>query len=387
MFSFGSLFTRGLNSGYLVIDKSIIIKDLVENLPDHPIQMICYPPRAGKSYIIDIMSEYLGVNYNRVKNMPIMEINSFVEPKQYVVIKWIFASFIRAKNMDQINYELEQAVTWYTDYYDLLTEEERKLPIKERVCVIIKKLAHQHQKKVIILVDEFDTPFLNIKYRSLKKAFDDFFGEVLKLEEVVGLFFFGIYPAFASIAKRPIKIWSAINDNSLNGAFGFSETDIRAIISTKKGLDPEEALIQLKKCCYLYTFRGEDYYDKNLAPMSISEWKPSHGNFKVQPDHVIGHRGDDEFTEKINNLSIFVKKKLRKQVKQLIKGEPVIFMIDKDQLYPAHDPYVYFWTKLIWPGLLSYSEGQIIIPNKYLRSWFKQRYRYWFERKYKFWFK
>ncbi len=166
---------------YYVVDKTMMICDFLAR--GNEVTLITRPRRFGKTVNMSMMAEFFDVTKDAkeiFKDTAIMDTEYAAEMNQYPTV---FLSFASAKNSKQeltkaIKYQLrkeydrhrqafETTMTEFdVDEYQkirkaLLDTENGEIDgIGNTLAFLIEKLEKHHGKKVMVFIDEYDTPFI-----------------------------------------------------------------------------------------------------------------------------------------------------------------------------------------------------------------------------------
>lgn len=158
------------NDGYLYVDKTAIIRDLIEGGKYY---FLSRPRRFGKSLLLSTIHAYFEGKRELFKGLAIDtdEMSWEVHPVMHL-------------DLNTQKYEKKERLD--TVLNDFLSAEEQKYGIVDegdnygpRFCNIIRKACEQTGKRVVILIDEYDKPMLQAignkelqeEFRSTLKAF------------------------------------------------------------------------------------------------------------------------------------------------------------------------------------------------------------------------
>ena len=166
---------------YYFVDKSMMIQEFLRR--KSIVTLIRRPRRFGKTINMSMMAEFFDVTKDAkeiFKDTAIMDTEYAAEMNQYPTV---FLSFASAKNSKQeltkaIKYQLrkeydrhrqafETTMTEFdADEYQkirkaLLDTENGEIDgIGNTLVFLIEKLEKHHGKKVMVFIDEYDTPFI-----------------------------------------------------------------------------------------------------------------------------------------------------------------------------------------------------------------------------------
>ena len=165
---------------YYVVDKTMMICDFLAR--GNEVTLITRPRRFGKTINMSMMAEFFDVTKDAkeiFKDTAIMDTEYAAEMNQYPTI---FLSFANAKGdkMTVIQEIREQLLDEYDRFAYVFTElaesdQNRYRKIKEELmsdheqisyyllnslAFLMKQLEKHHGKKVMVFIDEYDTPFI-----------------------------------------------------------------------------------------------------------------------------------------------------------------------------------------------------------------------------------
>jgi len=200
-----STFRELMTGNYIFVDKTLFLKDFIEE--GSKVSLITRPRRFGKTLTLSMCEEFFDIENsekdNIFANLKISEHKDLCEEYQnkYPVI------FISFKDVKEPNYKkaIEQIkillMGLYKSYDNLLeenflkgdekeyfrsiinreaSEEDMKISIKYLARLLHKK----YNKKIILLIDEYDTPiqaaYLRGYYQDMVDFMRGFFGTSLK---------------------------------------------------------------------------------------------------------------------------------------------------------------------------------------------------------------
>ena len=174
---------------YYVVDKTMMICDFLAR--GNEVTLITRPRRFGKTINISMMAEFFDVTKDAkeiFKDTAIMDTEYAAEMNQYPTI---FLSFANAKGdkMTVIQEIREQLLDEYDRFAYVFTElaesdQNRYRKIKEELmsdheqisyyllnslAFLMKQLEKHHGKKVMVFIDEYDTPFIEAHVNGFMK--------------------------------------------------------------------------------------------------------------------------------------------------------------------------------------------------------------------------
>ena len=241
-------------------------------------------------------------------------------------------------------------------------------------------LQRYHNEKVVILIDEYDTPIQS----GYKKYYDEVVPFMRNL--LSGAFkdnsylYKGIITGILRVSKE--SIFSGLNnlsvysilDNQFSDKFGFTEPEVKQIV---KDFKVETNSKQIKEWYNGYKFgKTEGIYN----PWSIL-------NYVLEPDRFKPFWTNTSSNELIKNE---IKKKdadnIREEILKLINNETITKDIEENFVFPDLDKRKsLLWTLLTYSGYLtikkqiSRKEYVLFIPNYEIKTIFQDTIIEWLE--------
>lgn len=168
------------SENYYVVDKTLMIKDFLEQ--GNEVTLITRPRRFGKTINMSMMAEFLDITKDSkelFKDTKIMDTEYADQINQYPTI---FISFAEAKRnkievVQRIKEQLQNVYDQYLHIFGNLTDFEKSNYQKIRkglinsddgnlsnvataLSFLMKILEKYYNKKVMVFIDEYDTPFI-----------------------------------------------------------------------------------------------------------------------------------------------------------------------------------------------------------------------------------
>ena len=271
-------------------------------------------------------------------------------------------------------------------YYKIQDQEELydSMDCIEIMTHIINSQSKKYEKKVIVIIDEYDTPLVNCTDPQLFAYYQQLYRTISTNPNLKGLLLFGIHQMPLDI---PIKIYGQLADQSLLPYFSYTKEEILQLFAyekefrkqyeSKQTLEYAEEcyLPELKEHCLLYTINGIDYYNKFDISCSINDKKLS---LKWVKD--VSYK---EFIKDINRFSKENQNTICTITNDLINNKvcSVLLNIPTDfipSIFPTETIYqpLYYWTMLIYTGYLraipteTKYKYNLSISNKSLHNFF-----------------
>jgi hypothetical protein len=368
-------------------DKSLLIRDVVDD--GAKVIVLPRPRRFGKTLNLSMLKYFFDIsadNADLFENLKIANHKNIMENWQgkYPVVFICFKS-LRAQNFEQFKTDLKITIfNCYKDFEYLRTSQ--KLTELDKAQIepyfsenfndsgftnslkrLTEMLEKHHGQKVIILIDEYDTPlqdaYVKGFFKEATEPFRNMLGEALKGNVHL---YKGVLTGITRIAKE--SLFSGINnlqvyditDNKYAEYFGFSEEEV------KKICDPKH-LDDLKSWYNGYTF-GDDLTIYN--PWSILNCLSK--GYKFSP-YWVNASSNDIIRENVTADKL-------EDVKALIEGQSIAVEIepftvmDKLKTNPTS-----FWNLSFMAGFLTLdADKKLRIPNKELQYFFEKTVLEWF---------
>ncbi|MEA2043235.1 MAG: AAA family ATPase, partial [Bacteroidota bacterium] len=268
-----------------------------------------------------------------------------------------------------------------TIYNDILTGKASKVKYQNSIKQLSEYLQRYHNEKVVILIDEYDTPIQS----GYKKYYDEVVPFMRNL--LSGAYkdnsslYKGIITGILRVSKE--SIFSGLNnlsvysilENQFSDKFGFTEPEVKQIIKDFKVENKSE---QIKKWYNGYKFgKTEGIYN----PWSIL-------NYVLHPDD--GFKTFWTNTSSNELIKNEIKKKdannIRQEILKLINNETINKDIEANFVFPdLNKRKSLLWTLLTYSGYLTtkkqirLGEYELMIPNYELKIIFKKTIIEWFE--------
>jgi Predicted AAA-ATPase/PD-(D/E)XK nuclease superfamily len=426
-----------LNSDVFV-DKSIMIKELLEE--SGAFTLITRPRRWGKSLNMDMVRRFFEMEIDQYGN-PLQQeqrVNhklftggevdlGFDETKQLKPLKisdypnilkrqgQFPVIFITFKNVEGLSYhDIEQGIKTqlyklfqahnYLSYSDklkpseiddfnqYLSNEITQDHIKNSLGILSKLLYKHYNRKVWVLIDEYDTP-INSSYKYFSKNETEF-QNVLELFRGIMKSAFkketgdqeisverGIITGILRIAKA--ELFSGLNnvkeysllDKNFAKTYGFTQEEVDELLNKVSiKTDPEK----IKYWYNGYKFGGEIIYN----PWSIMCCLSNEGEL----DHYWIDSGGTDIIDKV-----FVSDEVQQDLDQLLEGKPIVKRLHKQIAFAElEDNPNAFYSLLLFTGYLSPvlannnkedPRYNLSIPNREVRNIYVERVIQWFTKK------
>ena len=241
------------NENYYVVDKTLMIKDFLER--GNEVTLITRPRRFGKTINISMMAEFFDITKNSkklFKNTKIINTEYVSEMNQYPTV---FISFADAKgDKDIVTKHIKSYFrSLYNDYdfifknltrletYDYetiihgLTNEKIELKhISDSLAFLMRILEKYYNKKVMVFIDEYDTPFIEAHlggfYEEIRDGLSSILHNALKTSTSLQ---YAMMTGIQRVAKENIfsdlnnLVVCTVKDPEYAQYFGFTEEETK----------------------------------------------------------------------------------------------------------------------------------------------------------------
>lgn len=252
-------FKRIIEENYRYIDKSLLIKEILEN---SLIVLLIRPRRFGKTLNMSLLKYFFEKTAEDTsylfKDLKIWQEDNFYKEQQgkYPVIFLTFKSikhihwedallqfkFIIREEFKRHAYLLESLSETDKDYFQkIILDQAETTDYTQSLGQLSKFLCEFHQERVVILIDEYDTPinvaFLNGFYEQIipfvKILFESAFKDNSYLEK-------GVITGIFRVAKE--GIFSGLNNLSEHSLlsfkfadkFGFTQDEVKGLLEEQQ---------------------------------------------------------------------------------------------------------------------------------------------------------
>ena len=374
------------------IDKTKLIEDLLIDKTE--VKLFCRPRRFGKTLSMSTLRYFFDIKNgeeNRklfdglyISNSPLMS-----EQGKYPVI-FISMNGVTGhtwkSSFSDIKLKIKELFKDYSylvdsfDKYDKLDFEKYILDIesleeadlKKSLHILTKLLCKYYNQKVILLIDEYDSPILSAVekgyYTEMKDFLRAFYGDALKTNEYLQM---GVLTGIIRVTQA--GIFSDLNNienytilkKSYSQYFGLLEAEVEEAL---RYYGIEYKLDEVRAWYDGYNFAGIEVYN----PLSILKYIKE----KELESYWINTSGNALIMEIIANSDDRVIKDLEKLFEEKELETTVDLELDMGKSLLESD----IWSLMLSSGYLTIKEKLgddnyiIKIPNKEIRSFFKKAF-------------
>ena len=383
-------FKKLIEGNYYYFDKTNFIDEIIKDGSE--VKLFTRPRRFGKTLNMSMLKYFFDIkeadeNRKLFKDLYIEKTESFKEQGQYPVI------FLSLKDLKADNWEkmeigikdlLQEVISEHKylikelDEFDLsllkkiINKEVELEALKSSLKFLTKILYEKYDKKVVVLIDEYDAPLVsayhNKYYENAKDFFKTFYSSVLKDNVYLQM---GVMTGIIRVIKA--GIFSDLNNLS-------TYTILSDMYTDSYGLTEEE----VKKALIDYNLEYEmgdvkDWYDgyrfgksEVYNPWSILNFL----QFKELRAYWVDTSGNDL----INDVLKIVRKDIVRDLKKLFDGKGLKKNLsgtsDLSRLLSEEE----IWELMLFSGYLTiqekidYKNYILRLPNKEVEELFKDSF-------------
>ena len=379
-------FKTVIEENYYYADKT----DMIGNILDDRVMVTLFtrPRRFGKTLNMSMMKYFFEIqnteeNKKLFDGLAISNKEYMKEQGQYPVI---FISFrnIEEENWEDCYFEIKNIISrTYNEFeflrgtlnqselaeFDSIWLKEEKADWKGSLKNLTRYLyKYYDRKKVVVLIDEYDTPIIQSYqekyYKKLISFFKRFYGDVMKDNEYLQ---FGIMTGILRIAKE--GIFSGLNNLKVNTIFsekyseyyGLTEEEV---LEAVKYYDMEYEMQDIRKWYDGYQFGKSEVYN----PWSIINFL----NERELKAYWIGVSGNSMINDLLSKGDRHIVENLEK-----LFNEEIIYKVVRDYTEYKFDSSD-IWELFLYSGYLTIAgekqgeEYPLRLPNKEIQSFFRK---------------
>ena len=399
-------FKRLVDNGYYFVDKTLMIKELLEN--KETVNLFTRPRRFGKTLNMSMLQRFFeATEKSNAYLFDGLKIAAYPEymayQGQYPVISISLKSMKRA-SYQEAYFEYVKLLSDEFERHEIILQsdavsEEDKLEfqkIKRRIAepkeyntavkLLSKCLQKVNQKNVIILIDEYDVPLENAYhegfYDDMTNLIRSCFESALKTNPSLE---FAVLTGCLRVSRESIftglnnlKTYS-ITKNKFSQYFGFTQEEMQEIL---QAFSLEQYAETIAKWYDGYRFGLTEIYN----PWSVLNCIDSYlQNDMVACEPYWSNTSSNRIVKRLIEES---NERTKSMVEELINGTPVHTQIFEDVTYGTIDVNQdYIWSFLLFTGYLKIISCEtigdetyydMVIPNVEIKSIYKNTIRSWF---------
>ena len=376
-----------IEEDYYYADKTKMIESLLDD--GAGVTLFTRPRRFGKTLNMSMLNYFFNLK-NKEENRKLFE-NLYISKNKYMNQQGeypvIYLSFkdIKALNWEKCYYLTRRLITYLYNEFEFLREKLNKKDLSDFDKVwldeegadwenslknLLRYLYEYHNKKVVVLIDEYDTPIVSGYNNGYKKEVLDLYrslySTVLKSNMHLQ---FSVMTGILRIAKE--GIFSGLNNLKVNSIFSEKYSEYY-------GMTEEEVLEGLK------------YYNLEYEINDVKDWYDGYqfGNIEVyNPWSIINFLDNGKLkpywqgtagNETINELLDRGNKEIFDDLEKLFRKE-IVYKKIRD-FTEFTDDINEIWELFLYSGYLTTSgeqkdkEHPIRIPNREIMEFFEDRF-------------
>ena len=383
-------FKELIEEDFYYFDKTKFIDEIVKD--GAKVKLFTRPRRFGKTLNMSMLKYFFDVekkeeNGKLFKDLYIEKTESFKEQGQYPVI-FLSLKDLKAATWEIMEKDIKSTVaSLFLEYEDLYyelgefdkplfkkiaTKEEGIENLKEALKVLVKILYKKYNQKVVVLIDEYDSPlvsaYINGYYGKAKDFFKTFYSTVLKDNNYLQM---GVLTGIIRVIKAGIfsdlnnlRTYTILSDDYTD-IYGLTEEEVEKSL---KDYGIEAEISKVKDWYDGYKFGDSEVYN----PWSIL-------NF-LQDKELRAYWVDTSGNDLINNVLKMKNKNMITALERLFNGEGLRQNLsgtsDLSKILSNDE----IWELLLFSGYLTIEEkidqdNYILrLPNKEVKSLFRKTF-------------
>lgn len=399
-------FKRLVDNGYYFVDKTLMIKELLEN--KETVNLFTRPRRFGKTLNMSMLQRFFeATEKSNAYLFDGLKIAAYPEymayQGKYPVISISLKSMKQASYTDAF-YMYKNLIAKEYEKHKIILESNQILDSEKEVFQNIMEqradqnvylnsirtlsdiLAKYYEKNVIILIDEYDVPLENAYhegfYDDMTNLIRSCFESALKTNPSLE---FAVLTGCLRVSRESIftglnnlKTYS-ITKNKFSQYFGFTQEEMKEIL---QNFSLEQYAETIAKWYDGYRFGLTEIYN----PWSVLNCIDSYlQNDMVACEPYWSNTSSNRIVKRLIEES---NERTKSMVEELINGTPIHAQIFEDVTYGTIDVNQdYIWSFLLFTGYLKIISCEtigdetyydMVIPNVEIKSIYKNTIRSWF---------
>jgi len=383
-------FKHLIEENFYYFDKTNFIEQVIQD--GAQVKLFTRPRRFGKTLNMSMLKYFFDIkeaekNKKLFKDLYIEKTNFFKEQGQYPVI-FLSLKDLKATTCEEMEKDIKSTVAslfleYENLYYELgefdkplfkriATKEVDIENLKEALKVLVKILYKKYNKKVVVLIDEYDSPlvsaYINGYYEKVKNFFKTFYSLVLKDNNYLQM---GVLTGIIRVIKAGIfsdlnnlRTYTILSDDYTD-SYGLTEEEV------EKGLKDygiEAEISNVKDWYDGYKFGDSEVYN----PWSILSF--------LQDKELRAYWVDTSGNDLINNILKMTNKNIITALERLFNGDGLRQNLsgtsDLSKILSNDE----IWELLLFSGYLTIEEkidqdNYILrLPNKEVKSLFRKTF-------------
>ena len=383
-------FKHLIEEDFYYFDKTKFIEEVIKD--GSQVKLFARPRRFGKTLNMSMLKYFFDIknkeeNKEIFKDLYIEKTEAFKEQGQYPVI-FLSLKDLKALTWEQMEKAIKSAISrLFSEYkyllndldkFDTLTFENILLKnteledLKEALKFLTKILYEKYNKKVVVLIDEYDSPlvsaYINGYYEKAKDFFKTFYSTVLKDNSYLQM---GVLTGIIRVIKA--GIFSDLNNLSTytilsdvyTDSYGLTEEEVEKSL---KYYGIEQEISNVKDWYDGYKFGDSEVYN----PWSILNFL----QYKELRAYWVDTSGNDLIKDVLKNIT----KNTIEALERLFNGEGLKQNIsgtsDLSKLLSEEE----LWELMLFSGYLTVEEKidqdnyVLRLPNKEVRTLYRKTF-------------
>ena len=383
-------FKKIIEGDFYYFDKTKFIEEIIKDGSE--VKLFARPRRFGKTLNMSMLKYFFDVenkeeNKEIFKGLYIEKTDAFKEQGQYPVI-FLSLKDLKALTWEQMEKAIKSAISrLFSEYkyllndldkFDTLTFENILLKnteledLKEALKFLTRILYEKYNKKVVVLIDEYDSPlvsaYINGYYEKAKDFFKTFYSTVLKDNSYLQM---GVLTGIIRVIKAGIfsdlnnlRTYTILSD-VYTDSYGLTEEEVEKSL---KDYGIEQEISNVKDWYDGYKFGDSEVYN----PWSILNFL----DFKELRAYWVDTSGNDLIKDVLKNIT----KNTIEALERLFNGEGLKQNIsgtsDLSKLLSEDE----LWELMLFSGYLTVEEkidhkNYILrLPNKEIKELFRDTF-------------
>ena len=383
-------FKHLIEEDFYYFDKTNFIEQVIQD--GAQVKLFTRPRRFGKTLNMSMLKYFFDIkeaeeNRKLFKNLYIEKTNSFKEQGKYPVI-FLSLKDLKATTWEEMEKDIKSTIASlfleYEDLYYELGEFDKPLfkkiaikevdieNLKDALKVLVKILYKKYNEKVVVLIDEYDSPlvsaYINGYYEKVKNFFKTFYSTVLKDNSYLQM---GVLTGIIRVIKAGIfsdlnnlRTYTILSD-VYTDSYGLTEEEVEKSL---KDYGIEQEISNVKDWYDGYKFGDSEVYN----PWSILNFL----DFKELRAYWVDTSGNDLINDVLKNIT----KNTIEALERLFNGEGLKQNIsgtsDLSKLLSEDE----LWELMLFSGYLTVEEkidhkNYILrLPNKEIKELFRDTF-------------
>ena len=383
-------FKKIIKGDFYYFDKTKLIEEIINDGSE--VKLFTRPRRFGKTLNMSMLKYFFDIenkeeNKKLFKDLYIEKTDAFKEQGQYPVI-FLSLKDLKASNWEEMEEKISVVLSdLFSEYEylinDLLGADSNKLKkiinedanlsnLGRSLKLLTKILYEKYNKKVVVLIDEYDSPlvsaYINGYYEKAKDFFKTFYSTVLKDNSYLQM---GVLTGIIRVIKAGIfsdlnnlRTYTILSD-VYTDSYGLTEEEVEKSL---KDYGIEQEISNVKDWYDGYKFGDSEVYN----PWSILNFL----DFKELRAYWVDTSGNDLINDVLKNIT----KNTIEALERLFNGEGLKQNIsgtsDLSKLLSEDE----LWELMLFSGYLTVEEkidhkNYILrLPNKEIKELFRDTF-------------